>query len=299
MDVSCATALPGQLVRLSVPATSPHLGVVAATTEAMAELAGLGSHATSRARLIAEEIFMHVSDQCGMEGSQGELGIKYCLAPDGLQISFKSKYLAYDPQAGARYSLESLFQEGAAAGLGLHLVKTYAQKISLKKKGLERELIILMARREGELGSRAWSRLVPHLADGLKLSPFEHKGKWMHRLDMPGGAKPLVVRAMAHQVLSLVDGETHFGQIMAHTLKVMPERDQHEVEDLFEVLIERGIVRVSKLPLPAAEVEITEEDRSAAKAIKAYERFKRPRPAATAPANNLVKYGPEENGQGG
>ena len=66
--------------------------------------------------------------------------------------------------------------------------------------------------------------------------------------------KSYLVRPLAHQVLTLIDGQASFGRIMAQTLKVMPELGRHQVEDLFQVLSERGLVSLRELPRPQAEI---------------------------------------------
>ncbi len=258
---------------MELPASSALVGVVASSCEAMAKTAGLGRHASLRSRLIAEEIFLHVSSLCGQDLESGKLRIKFTPVSQGLQLKFISRHITYDPQALPQYSLEDVLKDEGHSALGLHLVKTYAQKISLAQRGLERELTVLMGRGEGEAGSRPWSRLVPSLAAGVSMTPMEHEGKRVHRLDMKSDGKSYLVRALAMQVLGLIDGERDFARIMAKTLQVMPERSRHQVEDLFEALIQRQIVSTKELPRPEAEVQIVQDDTDAqaARAIKAYE----------------------------
>ena len=81
----------------------------------------------------------------------------------------------------------------------------------------------------------------------------------MHRLDDEARGKSFIVRSLAHQILSLVDGVSDFGAIMARTLKVMPEQEVHQVEDLFEVLIQKGLVEVREKPRSQAEVTVKQE----------------------------------------
>ena len=259
----CLLELNGAKVDLELPAAKSLLGVVAASSEAMAGAAGLGRHASLRTRLIAEEIFLHICGSCGPNSTQSELKIQFTPLPDGLEISFLSRYLTYDPQDLPDYSIESLLKDENPSGLGLHLVKSYASKISLVKRGLQRELTILMARGQDEAGSRPWSRLIPSLAQGVKLTPMEHQGKLVRRLDAGPGGKSYLVRALAWQVLGLIDGQNSFARIMAKTLQVMPERSRHQVEDLFEALIQRNIVTTRELPRPEAEVVITKDDTDA------------------------------------
>lgn len=81
------------------------------------------------------------------------------------------------------------------------------------------------------------------------------------------------MRALAHQVLSLVDGERSFAAIMAAALKVMPEKGRNAVEALFEVLIGRGLVEVKELPRPRAEVEVrTQIEAGTARALQSYQK---------------------------
>jgi hypothetical protein len=100
---------------------------------------------------------------------------------------------------------------------------------------------------------------------------MEYKGKRIHRLDDKKTGRSFRVRALAHQVLSLIDGATSFGRIMARTLKVMPEVTWNHVEDLFEVLIDNNLVVLQELPRRKAEFRIKEEmDSASLRALEAY-----------------------------
>jgi len=152
-----------------------------------------------------------------------------------------------------------VLEGGEPEGLGLHLVKQYAQSITLTRKGQERRLRLVMARDSLDQGARPWSRLVPSLSPGVSLKPVERDGKLIYRLDDSARGKSYQARALAHQVLTLVDGRQSFGRIMAATLKVMPEVGRHQVEDLFQVLIQRGLVITQELPRPQAEIEVRDQ----------------------------------------
>ena len=252
-------ALTGDQLKLEAPAVMAYMGVVAHLAQEAAELAGFGPNQAGRARLIAEEVFSHIVSECDRTGLRENCEAEFNLTADGLEMVFITQNLSYRPDKLGEYSLDSVLENGDAGGLGLYLVRTYAQNISLTTRGPARSLSISLARKPDDGGSRQWSALVPSLAPGLKLARMEHKGKLVHRLDDQNTGKSFIVRSLAHQILSLVDGVSDFGAIMAKTRKVMPEQEVHHVEDLFEVLIQKGLVKVREKPQARAEVEVKRE----------------------------------------
>ncbi len=271
----CSNTLTGDRVELKVPVARVYLPLVLAAAEETAGLAGLGSHAQGRVRLIAEEIFLHIADQCERTALREPCRIELSVQADGLELCFTTSHLAYDPTREPDYSLDAVLEGREQDGLGLHLVKAYAQSITLTQKGSERRLCLFLANQDAQAGARPWSRLVPSLRAGLSLSPIQHEGRLQHRLDDQTTGKSFVVRALAHQVLSLVDGQRTFAAIMASALKVMPEKGRHAVEDLFQVLIGRGLVETKELPRPSAEVEVrTQIEAGTARALDSYQKQK-------------------------
>jgi hypothetical protein len=199
--------------------------------------------------------------------------VELSVLADGLELCFNTRHLAYDPSQEPDYSLDGVLEGRDVDGLGLHLVKAYARSITLTQKGSERRLCLFVTNQDAQAGERPWARLVPSLRAGLKLSPIQHEGRLQHRLDDKTTGKSFIVRALAHQVLSLVDGERSFAAIMAAALKVMPEKGRNAVEALFEVLIGRGLVEVKELPRPQAEVEVrTQIEPGAARALESYQK---------------------------
>ena len=252
--------LPGDGVRLSLPGVSGYLEVVTAAAEEMARLAGFGPRAAGRTRLIAEEVFMHIAELGSQAGLRDECRVKLVLTVDGLTMSFLTNWLSYDPAEEFHYSLKEALEGEAPRNLGLYLVKNYAQAITLTKRGPQRELTISLTQREEDTSSRPWSRLVPRLRDGLSIRPYEHEGRLVYRLDDAASGKSYLMRPLAQQVIGLIDGQRSFASIMAHTLKVMPEVKWSQVEDLFEVLIEKGLVHIKELPRKQARVEVRQEE---------------------------------------
>lgn len=270
----CSNTLTGDRVRLSVPVARVYLPLVLAAAEETASLAGLGDQARSRVRLIAEEIFMHIASQCERTSLREPCQVELSVSADGLEICFNTRHLAYDPSQEPDYSLDGVLEGRDVDGLGLHLVKAYARSITLTQKGSERRLCLFVTNQDAQAGERPWARLVPSLRAGLKLSPIQHEGRLQHRLDDESAGKSFIVRALAHQVLSLVDGERSFAAIMAAALKVMPEKGRNAVEALFEVLIGRGLVEVKELPRPQAEVEVrTQIEPGTARALESYQKL--------------------------
>jgi len=260
-------------VVLTVPAAAPYLEIVVVATEAAARLAGFGQNSAGRARLIAEEIFQHIIEQARSVSRAAACLIRLNTTPDGMSICFVTDHLAFDPQSAPDYSLDEVLAGGLPKGLGLHLVKTYAQSLALTRKGPQRELCIRLARHEKDYGSRPWYRLVPCLAEGLTLTPMEHKGRRVHRLNGAADGKSYLVRSLAHVIFTLMDGRQSFGWIMAQALKVMPEHSWHEVEDLCEVMIERGLVSLREIALEQAEVQVQDQPGPAVlRALKAYQK---------------------------
>ena len=252
-------ALTGDRLMLEAPAELAYLGSVAGLAQQAARLAGFGPNQSGRARLIAEEVFSHIVSECAKAGHREQCRVEFVLTADGLEMVFITQNLSYRPDNLGEYSLDSVLENGDAGHLGLYLVRSYAQNISLTTRGPARELCISLARKPDDGGSRQWSALVPSLAPGLKLARMEHKGKLVHRLDDENSGKSFIVRSLAHQILSLVNGSADFGAIMAKTLKVMPETRSLQVEDLFEVLIQKGLVRVKAKTRAPAEVEVKKE----------------------------------------
>ena len=157
---------------------------------------------------------------------------------------FITQNLSYRPDNLGEYSLDSVLESGDAGHLGLFLVRTYAQNISLTTRGPARRLCISLARKpdDGGIapvvgpGGQAWLRGSPWPA-------WSTRESWCAAWTTQTAASHSSCGPLAHQILSLVDGNTDFGAIMAKTLKVMPEKRAHQVEDLFEVLIQKGLVQ--------------------------------------------------------
>jgi hypothetical protein len=265
--------LTGDRVRLDVPVARVYLPLVLAAAEETAGLAGLGEQAKGRVRLIAEEIFLHIAAQCELTSLREPCQVELSILADGLEICFNTHHLAYDPTQEPDYSLDAVLEGEGVDGLGLHLVKAYAQSITLTQKGSERRLCLFVTNQSAQTSQRPWSRLLPTLRSGIKLRPIRHEGRLQHRLDDQTTGKSFIVRALAHQVLSLVDGKRSFAAIMAAALKVMPEKGPSAVEALFEVLMGRGLVEVKELPRPRAEVEVrTQIEAGTTRALESYQK---------------------------
>jgi anti-sigma regulatory factor (Ser/Thr protein kinase) len=256
---TCPPDLVGDRVVLTVPATPAYLDLVTQAAEAVAAHAGFGPHGAGRCRLLAEEIFHNVAAECGRVGRRDPCRLELAVTSDGLTMCFVTDHLNYDPEQDAGYSLGAVLEGEPQDGLGLHLVKHYAQGITLTRRGAARELCLVVPRGDLDEGARPWGRLTPRLALGVTLTPAERNGRLVYRLDDPGRGKSYLARALAHQVLGLIDGRRSFAAVMAQTLKVMPEAGRHGVEDLFEVLIQRGLVQVSQEARSGAKVEVREQ----------------------------------------
>ncbi|MFH1036250.1 MAG: hypothetical protein V1806_17260 [Pseudomonadota bacterium] len=256
---NCPDDLSGQGVSLVVPGASAYLELVLNFGEGLARLAGFGPHGAGRCRLMAEEIFGHIASECARVGPLEDCRLDGQVTADGLSLCFTTDHLTYDPENTPEYSLDAVLEGGEPEGLGLHLVKQYAQAITLTRKGRQRRLCLAMARDTLDQGARPWNFLVPSLAPGVSLKPVERDGKLVYRLDDQASGKSYQARALARQVLGLVDGQASFGRVMAQTLKVMPEVSRHHMEDLFQVLIQRGLVSTRELPRPRAEIEVRDQ----------------------------------------
>ncbi|MFH1057999.1 MAG: ATP-binding protein [Pseudomonadota bacterium] len=279
---ACTAVLTGERLNLTVPGALEYVGLVLDFCAAAARLAGFGAYGAQRCRLIVEEIFSHIAGECGRGGRRDPCRLDLALEADGLSLCFTTEHLSYDPGLTPEYSLAAVLEGAEPEGLGLHLVKQYAKAITLTKRGPVRELCLSLARDDGEAGAHPWHRLVPALAPGVTLKPMEKDGKLVYKLEHAARGKTYLARALAHQVLSLVDGSRTFGQIMAQTLKVMPEQGRLQVEDLFQVLLDRGVVSARGLEREAAEIEVREQiDPRTLTALHAYQ-----------------KAGGENNGQG-
>lgn len=270
---TCPPDLVGDRVGLTVPSSTGYLDMVTQAAESAARLAGFGPHGAGRCRLLAEEIFHDIAAECGKSGRRDDCRLEFTVTSDGLDMCFVTDHLSYDPEQDAGYSLGAVLEGEGTDGLGLHLVKHYAQGITLTKRGAVRELCLSVARSEGDEGARPWGRLVPALAPGVRLTPAERDGRLVYRLDHPARGKSYLARSMAHQVLSLIDGRLTFAAIMAQTLKVMPEAGRHVLEDFFEVIIQRGLVEVRQEARGKARVEVREQvEVKTLQALQAYQR---------------------------
>lgn len=260
-------------VELKIPIGRLFVDVMATLGESMGRAAGLGQHARNRVRLISEEVFMYVVERAEAVNNTEALVVVLQIVPSGLSLSFKSSFLTLDPGALPEYNLDTMLEEDDAIMLRMHLLKNCAEKISLVKNGINRELTIVMNRREAESGTRSWSRLIPSLLSGLVLTPVEHEGKRLHRLDLEKNGRSFLVRSLAHHLLTMIDGKQNFARIMAKTLQIIPDSDQNQIEELFEAFIERGLVNIEKLQIPEVKMEILGNgDDKATRAIKAYKR---------------------------
>lgn len=279
---TCPSDLSGQGASLVVPSAPAYLAMVLEFSEGMARLAGFGPHGAGRCRLMAEEIFAHIAQECARAGPLEDCRLEATVTADGLRLCFNTDHLTYDPEKTPEYSLGAVLEGREPEGLGLHLVKQYAQGITLTRKGRQRQLCLSMARDTLDQGARPWSLLVPSLAPGVSLRPVEREGKLIYRLDDSAHGKSYQARSLARQVLGLVDGVQSFGRIMASTLKVMPELGRHQVEDLFQVLIQRGLVTTRELPRPRAEIEVRDQvEVRTMQALKAYKKASDEGPASS------------------
>lgn len=258
--MSDSTPAPtGDQVVLIVPASREYLEIVTHNAQSLAGLAGFGAIGAGRARLLAEEVFLHICAHSLATGRRGECRLELATTPDGMSISFITEHLAYDPDPDAAYSPQEVLEDGPHDGLGLHLVRAYAQNMTFTHRGAQRELLIALARGESEAKGRPWNRMVPRLSPTVSISPMEHQGRLLHRMDDKATGKSFLMRPLAHQIINLIDGQASFENILSRTLKVMPERSRLQVEEIFEVLIQKSLVEVSELPRAQAEVEVRKE----------------------------------------
>ncbi|MCA1906326.1 MAG: ATP-binding protein [Desulfarculus sp.] len=253
---ACPTVLTGETMRLITPGAPEYLSLVLDFCEHAARLAGFGDHGARRCRLIAEELFHRVARECREAGRRDPCQLEATLTADGLNLCLTTDHLSWDPENEPAYSLAEVLEGAEPAGLGLHLVKRYAKAITLTRRGPSRELCLSLPRESDDQGVHPWHRLVPSLAPGVSLKPVEKDGRLVYKLEHAARGKTYLARALAHQVLTLVDGRQTFGQIMAQTMKVMPETGRHKLEDLFQVLMDRGVVTVRSLERPEAEIEV-------------------------------------------
>ena len=253
---ACPTVLTGESLHLTAPGAMEYLPLVLDFCENAARLAGFGPHGAGRCRLIAEELFHQVAGECQAHGRRDPCQLEATLTADGLDLCLTTDHLSWDPENEPAYSLAEVLEGAEPAGLGLHLVKRYAKSITLTRRGASRELCLTLPRETDDEGARPWHRLVPSLAPGVSLKPVEKDGRLVYKLEHAARGKTYLARALAHQVLSLVDGQQSFGQIMAQTLKVMPETGRHKLEDLFQVLLDREVVTVRSLERAPAAIEV-------------------------------------------
>lgn len=260
-------------VELKIPIGRTFVDVMATFGESMAKAAGLGQLARNRVRLISEEIFMYVVEHAEAANNDEALVVSLQIVPSGLSLCFKSSFLNFDLGAIPEYSMDAMLEEDDAIMLRMHLLKNCAEKVSLVKNGINRELTVVMNRREAETGARSWSRLIPSLSAGLVLTPVEHEGKRLHRLDLEKGGRSFLIRSLAHHLLTMINGKQSFSGIMAKTLQIIPDSDQTQIEELFEAFIERGLVDMEEVQIPEVEMEISgNADDKATRAIEAYKR---------------------------
>ena len=90
MDDTCPTDLTGDLASLTVPSAPAYAGLVQDLCESMARLAGFGPHGAGRCRLMAEEIFGHIAQECARSGRRQQCRLELEVIAEGLGISFIS-----------------------------------------------------------------------------------------------------------------------------------------------------------------------------------------------------------------
>lgn len=244
---------------LEVPCDPSFLPVLLKTTTAFASLAGLGPHASGRARSLVGALFSSAAEQAMQAKVIGPCRISLGRVPDGLEICLTTEHLAFDPEQAAVPSVEAVLTEHSPGPMPLYLVTTYARNISLTVRGSDRILCLTLPSHEGQDLSRPWSNLTPTLAEGITLSPMEHQGRLVQHVQGGPDGKSYLAHPLAQQVLGLIDGERTLGSIMAGVLKVMPEVSPHEIEDLFEMLIDRELVEVCEKTPEPPEVEVRKE----------------------------------------
>lgn len=256
-------------ITLTVPCGEDYLPVVRQTTASAARLAGLGPHAAGRAGLLVNTVFQHLLSQAGRLGRAGACRITWRSLADGLRMCFTTEHLALDPHQIDPPTLEEVLCDEACGHPEMYLVGTYAQDITLTARGGDRTLCLTLPRREDQEHARPWSRLVPSLRQGVTLTPMQHQGKLVRRVDGAADGKSYLAHPLAQHVLELIDGRRTLASIMAGVLKVMPEASPHTVEDLFEMLIKHGLITTSQEPSQPTEVSVR-QDPSTRRALEAY-----------------------------
>ena len=118
---ACPTVLTGETMRLTAPGAPEYLTLVLDFCEHAARLAGFGDHGARRCRLIAEELFHQVAQECQDQGRRDPCRFEATLTADGLNLCLTTDHLSWDPENEPAYSLADVLEGQEPAGLGLHL----------------------------------------------------------------------------------------------------------------------------------------------------------------------------------
>ena len=85
--------------------------------------------------LLVEEIFMNIARHAYAEGASGVVSVTYSVPePEELTVEFGDQGLAFDPLAVSPPDLTSDLAQRRAGGLGVFLLKQFADSLSYRRE---------------------------------------------------------------------------------------------------------------------------------------------------------------------
>ena len=120
---------------LTLPAKTESLGAVTRFVREGAREAHLLEARMNEVDLLVEEIFMNITRHSYPEGTSGVVNVEYTVWGSGeLAVEFSDQGVAFDPLTVSPPDLASDLAQRRAGGLGVFLLKEFADSLSYRRE---------------------------------------------------------------------------------------------------------------------------------------------------------------------
>lgn len=120
---------------LTLPAKTESLGAVTQFVRDGARQANVPQSRMDELDLLVEEIFMNIARHSYPEGAPGAVSVTYSISgPGELAVEFGDQGVEFDPLAVAPPDLSSDLAQRRAGGLGVFLVRKFADSLSYRRE---------------------------------------------------------------------------------------------------------------------------------------------------------------------
>jgi anti-sigma regulatory factor (Ser/Thr protein kinase) len=120
---------------LTLTAKTESLGAITRFIREGAREANLPEARKAELDLLVEEIFMNIARHAYPEGASGTVSVAYSVsAPGELAVEFGDRGVAFDPLTVSPPDLASDLAQRRAGGLGVFLLKEFADSLSYRRE---------------------------------------------------------------------------------------------------------------------------------------------------------------------